>query len=206
MSAAGKRRQNGGGDRAQDRAALRLLLEDDVETEVEAHAEVAEVPQKRSGVAFFVTVVIALAIAAGSWMVAMALARTASTEQSGILAQEEVQSTDLLFELREDGMPSGELRDRLRQAVGSHAGHLQTDSDGRVVVIEVGAARVRALMEALEGQGLGVLNSTEDTSVPPEVARGSEWEQWSDRLRIRRALRRAERQGGTIAVGVQESG
>ncbi len=196
-----------------------LLLEDVVQqtpstpspTKQEAPAGITD---SRRFTPFLASFLLALLLAGGSWILAGALSKApdasgtasaAATAAAGSTSAEipVARTTDLLLRLEPSAQFAGAGTVRLREEVMTLDGEVHENLNGVISSILIDATHLRALIEALEIDGLATLEVVSEEAAPPMGVQSGDWKEWSDRLRVRRALRRAERLGGTLRLGVE---
>ena len=221
MTAAPTRRRNDGPGRtldpSSDRAARMLLLEDVVadpsSTATPASESSAAPSGSRSTFPFITAFVLALVLAGVSWILAGVLsgsgdssaAARASVSPVPGATETTTRPTDLLLRLGTPSNATGTGTVLIRQEVMTLDGEVSVGPNGQIGSILIDASHLRALVEALEVGGLATLEVVAGDDAPPMGVQTSDWKEWSDRLRVRRAIRRAERLGGTLRLGVEAS-
>lgn len=199
--------------RSDERAARELLLAEDLRQEGAApqgEADPGPGRGQRRPLAFLAAFFTALLLAGGSWLIS---SRGSTVEVPVVISLEPAPTqpapaSELLLRLgqfasvRDDGVR------QFREEVGAASGEVLLRPDGVIKAVRIDSSRLRALVDALEREGLAFLEVTpgEAEAAPPIVAEGGDWQEWSTRLQLRRAIRRLERSGGTLVVGVSESG
>jgi hypothetical protein len=220
MTATPTRRRNDGPGRTldprSDRAARMLLLEDVLEETASTPSSLEDAPDvrdsSRSVGPFVIAFMLALVLAGGSWILAGGLSRSEDpfgpTLATVIPVPASVQTgraTDLLLRLETSTEAEGGGTVLLRREVMTLEGEVRENLNGGIKSILIDASHLRTLIETLEIGGLATLEVVSEDGVPPIGVQSADWKEWSDRLRVRRALRRAERLGGTLRLGVEAS-
>jgi hypothetical protein len=195
-------------DRVPDRVIRQLLFEEPAA----APAHVAETPDlpeqaaSRAPKAFLIAFSAALLLAGASWM----LASSRSTSSPGLPVVTEAPAAspaaDLLLRIGQFASASVDGVEMFHQQVGRMQGEVLLHADGRIEAVRIDSSRLRALVDLLEKEGLAFLEVPKAEVVPPVVAGGGDWQEWSDRLQVRRALRRVERLGGPLVLAVGQPG
>jgi len=218
MTAAPTRRRNDGPGRsfdpASDRAARMLLLEDVVQDTPSTPSSKQEAPAattaSRRFVPFLASFLLALVLAGGSWFLAGGLSDDPDPLGAASAAVRPIPAavpaarpTDLLLRLETSAQFAGTGSVRLREEVRTLDGEVHENLNGVISSILIDATQLRTLIEALEIDGLATLEVVSEEAAPPMGVQSGDWKEWSDRLRVRRALRRAERLGGTLRLGVE---
>lgn len=218
MTASPTRRTNDGlrrsPDRPRQRDVRRLLLDDPLEPVPEA--PVAPAPESTSTSAigllpFATAFLVALVLAGLSWGLAGSLSEPDSPASSApglaetpAIAPE--RATELVIRLAAapDPVESGALR--LEETARALDAQLEQAADGRILSLRISAERVPELAGLLETGGFATLAVAAADVPNPTGTRSEDWKEWSDRLQLRRAVRRVERLGGTVRLGVEIAG
>ena len=168
----------------------------------------------RSAFPFITAFVLALVLAGVSWLLAGVL--SGSDESAFLPAQASLspvpgaietttQPTDLLLRLGAPSDVAGTDDVLIRQEVMTLDGQVSVGPNGEIGSILIDASRLRALVEVLEVGGLATLEVIAEDAASPMGVQTGDWKEWSDRLRVRRAIRRAERLGGVLRLDVVAS-
>jgi hypothetical protein len=200
-------------DRVPDRVIRQLLFEEPAA--VPAHvietpdpADPSDQAASRAPKAFLVAFSAALLLAGTSWI--LASSRSASSPGLPVVAEAPAASpaSDLLLRMGQLASASASVDGvaMFRQQVGRMQGEVLLHADGRIEAIRIDASSLRALVDLLEKEGLAFLEVPDGEVTPPAVAGGGDWQEWSDRLQVRRALRRVERLGGPLILAVGQPG
>ena len=195
--------------RSEDLAARRLLLADDLPGGAPLPEDAPASPTRRRGTfAFVVAFGTALLVALLSWGFSSRIVPGGASLAAGPPAPSPPTGSGLDLRLR-ISPPAVSRLDGMhlfRQEVGAARGEIILRADGAIDGVRIDSDRVRGLVDVLETRGIAFLELLTAAHAPPLVADGGDWNEWSGRLQMRRALRRLELAGGSLVLDVVEPG
>lgn len=198
-------------ERSDELAARELLLADDaLRDSGSPQADACPERRQRVPLAFLAAFSTALFLAGISWLVS---SQDSTVEAPPVVVLEpvpleEAPTSELLLRIGQFASARDDGVRQFREEVGAASGEVLLRPDGAIEAVRIESSRLRGLVDVLEREGLAFLEVTpgDGDAAPPIVAEGGDWQEWSARLQLRRAIRRLERIGGTLVLGVSESG
>ena len=198
-------------DRADDQVIRQLLLEEPIDPVSKTAPEPAEAARPRGGSARIAAPILgfllAIVLAVGSWVLATGWDVEAPSP-AVLPAPTPSPSVDQPSELvllvtPASGSDADEMADVRRQVL-ARGGSLEQDEDGVVRGVRIAGKELGALFEELESSdGIRIIIAGD---APPDLSKGEDWQEWSRRLQLRRAIRRAERSADQVRLEVRTTG
>ena len=198
-------------DRADDHVIRQLLLEEPIDPVPETAPEPAKATRPRGGSARIAAPIfgflLAIVLAGGSLVLATGWDVEAPSP-AVLPAPTPSPSADQPSELvllvaPASGSDADEMADVRRQVL-ARGGALEQDEYGVVRGVRIAGEELGALFEELESSdGIRIIIAGD---APPDLSKGEDWQEWSRRLQLRRAIRRAERSADPVRLEVRTTG